>query len=184
MTLDALRAQFASGRCHLIVVPEVLDAAGAASLRDQVDAAGLARYDEPDRGRYERNLALTAPELFDQLRGLGEQLVQRPLRVHHASWRRLRHRDYQLIKDDGRDRPLPGAHVEVTLDFSARATGQAEIVYSDGVASWVVPQLPGAVAVVEREPWLFRYARYLNLAVGEAIVHRLHLALAFVDPLD
>lgn len=178
MILDALRAQFRDGPCHHVIVPGVCVGPAAASLREAVDAAGFAPYDQPDRGRYEVNRELAIPALFDDLRAIAEQIVQRPLRAEHAGWRRLRHRDYQLIKDDARDRPLAAAHLEVTLDFSAVATGQAEIVYSDGHASWVVPQLPGAVAVVEREPWLFRYERYLNAAVGDAVVHRLHLALS------
>jgi len=181
VTLDALRAQFRDGRCHHVVMPGVLAPEAAARLRDEVDSAGFAAFDEPDRGHYEHNGALAVPWLLDELRGLAEQLADAPLRADRADWRRLRHRDYQLIKGDARDRPVTGAYLEVTLDFSERATGQAEVVYSDGRDSWVVPQLPGSVAVVAREPWLFRYQRYLNGAVGDAVVHRLHLALAIVE---
>jgi len=42
-----------------------------------------------------------------------------------------------------------------------------------------VPQVPGAIAIVEREPWLYRYARYLNLGVGDAVVDRLRLSLSY-----
>jgi hypothetical protein len=180
MTLDVLRAQFRDGRCHHVVVPGVVPAATATSLRDAVDAAGFTAYDEPDRGRYEHNRGLAIPVLFDELRAIAAQITQQALCADHADWRRLRHRDYQLMKDDARTRPV-AAHVEVTLDFSARATGQAEIVYSDGRDHWVVPQLPGAVAIVAREPWLFRYERYLNTAVEDAVVHRLHLSLSELD---
>jgi hypothetical protein len=181
MTLDVLRAQFRGGRCHHVVVPGVVPDATAASLREAVDAAGFAAYDEPDRGRYEHNDTLAIPPLFDELRAIAEQITERAMRADHAVLRRLRHRDYQLMKDDARTRPVADAHVEIALDFSARATGQAEIVYSDGREHWVVPQLPGAVAIVAREPWLFRYERYLNAAVQDAVVHRLYLALSF-DP--
>jgi hypothetical protein len=184
MMLDALRARFRDGRCHHVIVPGVCTGPDAASLRDAVDAAGFTLFDQPDRGRYERNREIEVPSLFDDLRTIAEQVAERGLRAEHAIWRRLRHRDYQLIKDDARDRPLSAAHVEVTLDFSAHATGQAEIVYSDGRDSWVVPQLPGAVAIVEREPWLYRYERYLNAAVGDTVIHRLYLVLSILDPVE
>ncbi len=179
MSYDEFRAQFAEGRCHHVVVAGFLDDEAAAPLRAQVNAAGLTVFHEPDRGRYEHNRELAIAPLFDELRAIVEELVQRPLRVDHACWLRLRHRDYQLIKDDARDRPLADTHVELTLDLSALATGQAELVYTDGLESWVVPQLPGAVSVVEREPWLYRYARYLNVGVGDAVVERLRLSLSY-----
>lgn len=178
---DALRAQFADARCHHVMVPGFLADPAAAPLREQVNAAGFASYDEPDRGRYERNHELAIPALFDDLRAITEKLVQRPLRLDHARWLRLRHRDYQLIKDDARDRPIAATHLEVTLDFSALATGQAEVVYTDGHESWVVPQLPGSLSIVEREPWLFRYARYLNVEVADTVVHRLRLLLSYLE---
>ena len=179
MSYDEFRAQFADGRCHHVVVAGFLDEPAAAPLRAQVSAAGLARYDEPDRGHYEHNRELAIPPLFDDLRAIAEELVQRPLHLDHACWLRLRHRDYQLIKDDARDRPIADTHLELTLDHSALATGQAELVYTDGQESWVVPQVPGAIAIVEREPWLYRYARYLNLGVGDAVVDRLRLSLSY-----
>lgn len=178
---DELRAGFADGRCHHVVVGGFLTEPAAAPLREQVNAAGFARYDEPDRGRYEHNHELAIPSLFDELRTIAEMLVQRPLRLDHACWLRLRHRDYQLIKDDARDRPIAATHIELTLDFSALATNQAELVYTDGHESWVVPQLPGALSIVEREPWLFRYARYLNVDVKDGVVHRLRLLLSDLE---
>lgn len=182
MSFEEFRAQFADGRCHHVVVGGFLDDEAAAVLRAQVDAAPFAPYDQPDRGRYEHNRDLGIPTLFDDLRAIAEQLVERPLRVEHVRWLRLRHRDYQLIKDDARDRPVATAHLELTLDFSALTTGQAEVIYTDGMESWVVPQLPGAIAIVQREPWLFRYARYLTAGVGDAVVHRLCLSLSYPAP--
>lgn len=178
---DEIRAAFAEGRCHHVVVAGFLAEPAAALLREQVTAAGFVPYDEPDRGRYTHNRELAIPSLFDDLRALSEQLVQRPLRLDHACWLRLQHRDYQLIKDDARDRPVVATHLEVTLDFSALATDQAELVYTDGHESWIVPQVPGALSIVEREPWLFRYARYLNGGVGDMAVHRLRLLLSYLE---
>ena len=175
---DEIRAEFSAARCHHATLGGFLDEPATASLRDQVNAAGFTLYDQPDRGRYEHNHELALPSLFDDVRAVAEQLVQHPLRLDHARWLRLHHRDYQLIKDDARDRPVAAPHLEVTVDFSARATGQAELVYTDGHESWVVPQLPGSVSVVKREPWLYRYARYLNVEVQDAVVHRLRLLLS------
>lgn len=175
---DPIRAQFAESRCHHVVLAGFLAEPAAAALREQVNGAAFASYDEPDRGRYEHNHELAIPSLFDDLRAVAEELVLCPLRLDHARWLRFRHRDYQLIKDDARDRPVATPHLEITLDFSALATGQAELVYTDGNESWVVPQVPGALSIVEREPWLFRYARYLGASVQDVAVHRLRLLLS------
>ena len=176
---DALRAQFRDGRCRHLVLPAVLAEDRAAPLRARLDAAGFAAVYEPDRGRYELNRELVDQPLFDELRALAEQLVERPLRDGPARWLRLRHRDYGLIKGDARDRAVAAEHLELTLDFSASTTEQAEIVYTDGHESWIVPQRPGSLAVVERPGWLFRYERYLNRHVEAAVLHRLRLSLPF-----
>jgi len=179
MSLDAqaLRARFRDDRCRHVVIPELVAAPIAAAMRAQVDDAGFAQIYEPDRGRYELNRELAAPELFEELRQLVAQLVERPVEVGPACWLRLRHRDYALIKGDATARAAAGKHVELTLDFSARATGQGEIVYTDGGESWVVVQEPGSVAVVERDAWLYRYDRYLDHRIGDALIYRLRLAL-------
>ncbi len=175
---DEIRGYYSAARCHHATLAGFLDEAAAASLRDQVTTASFTVYDQPDRGRYEHNHELAIPALFDAVRAVAEELVQGPLRLDHARWLRHHHRDYQLIKDDARDRPVAGPHLEVTLDFSALATNQAELVYTDGHESWVVPQIPGSLSIVEREPWLVRYTRYLNLEVQNAVVHRLRLLLS------
>jgi hypothetical protein len=179
---DELRARFREPRCPHVVLPAWFAEDRAAPLRARADAAGFTRYAEPDRGRYERNLELVDPALFDELRALAGAVVERPLVIGHACWLRLRRGDYALVKDAARARPIAGDHVELTLDFSARPTEQAEIVYTDGHETWVVPQWPGSVAVVERASWLYRYDRYLNLHAGDAVVYRLRLALAFGPP--
>jgi hypothetical protein len=179
MSLDlaALRARFRDGRCHHVVMPELVAEPRAAALRAHVDEAGFERFDEPDRGRYEHNPELAVPELFEELRELAELIVERPVQVGPTRWVRLGRGDYALIKADAKARAAERRYVELTLDFSARATGQAEIVYTDGVASWVVVQEPGSVAVVEREPWLYRYDRYLDHRVADGVIYRLRVAL-------
>ncbi|MEO7097288.1 MAG: hypothetical protein ABI175_28765, partial [Polyangiales bacterium] len=174
MSVDEMRTAFRAIRCHYLAVPGVFAEPAARKLRADVDAAPFIVFDEPDRGRYEATSDLAIPSVFDELRALAEQIVERTLKLERAVWQRLRHRDYLLMKGDAKSR-LATANVEVTLDFSAAATAQAELVYTDGHESWVVLQDPGSVTVVEREPWLYRYDRYLNTAVGDKVVHRLRL---------
>ena len=72
---DEIRAQFADGRCHHVVAGGFLAEPAAAQLREQVNTAGFARYEQPDRGRYEHNHELAIPSLFDDLRSIAETLV-------------------------------------------------------------------------------------------------------------
>lgn len=177
LDVEAVRARFRDDRCHHVVLPGMVAEQLAAPMRAHVDEAGFEPVYEPDRGRYEINRELAVPELFEELRELAEQIVERPVQVGPAHWLRLRHRDYALIKADAKTRVAEAAHVELTLDFSSHATGQAEIVYTDGVVSWVVAQEPGSVAIVERAPWLYRYERYLDHRVAQGSIYRLRLAL-------
>lgn len=176
-----IRAQFRESRCHHVVVAGFLTPETARELRTQIDAAPFTRFDIPDRGHYEHTDELALPALFGDLRAIAERITERALRLDQVRWLRLRHRDYQLLKDDASERPST-SHVELTLDVSASTTGQAELVYTDGHESWVVPQVAGALAIVLREPWLYRYARYLNHGVGAAVIHRLRLSLSPLDP--
>jgi hypothetical protein len=171
--LDEVRAQFRADRCRHVVLPALVDEERAAPMREGADAVGFAPFYEPDRGRYAINRDLVIPELFDELRELVGSIVERELTLGPVQWLRLVHRDYSLTKTA---REVAGPHVEVTVDFSARTTAHGEIVYTDGVASWVVPQLAGSVAIVEREPWLYRYERYLDHRVGDGAVYRVRLA--------
>lgn len=174
--IEVVRARFREGRCHHVVMPALVAEDRAAPMRAHLDEIGFASFYEPDRGRYEINRELAAPELFEELRELVEHIVLHPVQVGPAHWLRLRHRDYSLIKGDANTR-APGKHLEVTLDFSSRTTEQAEIVYTDGGQSWVVLQLPGSMAVVERDTWLYRYERYVDHRVADGSIYRLRLAL-------
>jgi len=159
------------------VMLELVAEPRAVVMRVQVDEVGFEWFDEPDRGRFEHNRELAAPELFEELRELAELIVERPVQLGPTRWVRLGRGDYALIKADAKARAADRRYVELTLDFSARATGQAEIIYTDGVESWVVGQLPGSVAIVEREPWLYRYERYLDHRVANGVIYRLGVAL-------
>lgn len=177
MTLEEVRELFRAARCHHVLLPGVLGPEAAGTLRTELAGRALARFDEPDRGRYEFADEPARLPIIDEMRALAEQVVERPLEIARATWLRLSHRDYLLLKGDAGTR-LPTAHMEVTLDFSAAATGSAELVYTDGYESWPVFPEPGSVAIVRREPWVFRYDRYLPHTVGDHVVHRLRLLLA------
>jgi hypothetical protein len=174
-TDDQLRAQFRAGRCHHVLLAGFI--ADTAPLRAQVDAAGWTPYDEPDRGRYECNRTLVIDDVFDGMRTTAEAIVERPLHVERAVWLRFSHRSYQLTKDDARERPLAARHIELIYDFSPAMLGTGEVIYTDGREIWLVPQVPGVIALIEREPWLYRHARYFDHTVGDAVVYRLRLTL-------
>ena len=128
-----------------------------------------------DRGRYHANGEFADAELFAKLRAFAVESVG-PLELGPHQWLRLGHGDYQLIRDDSVGR-VAGRHVELILDFSERATGQAEIFYTDGA---LLPQTPLSLALVERHDSQYRYQRYLNHQVGDAQIFRLRLSLRFV----
>ncbi len=175
-----LRAQFRARRCRHVLLGGFI--ADTAPLRAQVDAAGWTVFDEPDRGRYEVNRTLVVDDVFAGMRATAEAIVERPLRIERAVWLRFGHRDYQLTKDDARERPLVARHIELVFDFSAQMLGKGELIYTDGRESWFVPQCPRVIAIVEREPWLYRHARYLDHTIGDAQVYRLRLSLVDHEP--
>jgi hypothetical protein len=47
----------------------------------------------------------------------------------------------------------------VTLDVSSGYSGEAHVVYVDGMNALTVPQLPGLVSVVDRAATVTRYQR-------------------------
>jgi hypothetical protein len=152
---------------------DVFDADERARLRAALDAAGWRRSSIADR--HELELTTLDDPAIERLAALAATAMRMPLAIADVRWLRLRHGDYQLTKSDALERPR-APHVEVIADLSAAATGEAEIFYSDGS---VVPQLPGAVAVVERDATLLRWQRHLTLRVGDALVYRARLMLAF-----
>ncbi len=90
---------------------------------------------------------------------------------------RLRWRSYSLFFDDAQSRIENG--VELTLDLSGAMAGPPAVYQSDATGRVEVPQAPGIVAVVERNPATFRYDRYLPAEVGRAAVLRLRAAFEY-----
>jgi hypothetical protein len=173
--LAQLRALWRSPPVPSLLLPPLLPDDVRAALRERVIAAGLTDFWIADRGRYRRNDTHVETELFDGLRDLAGRLVDAPLVVRAARWAALARGDYALYKDDAG----AGSAVEVIVDLSARATGEAEVMYSDGGAfTLAVPQRPGAIGFVARDRSVMRYSRYLGCRVGDAEVVRLILSLS------
>ena len=134
-------------------------------------------FDLAHRGRYAfadlRDGALEA-ELRDFAAALtGARLGAGTLRLF-----RFRRGGYALFSDDARTRLTAG--VEVTLDLSAELCGPPAIYQHPG-GRLEIPQVPGLVAVVERDPAMFRYDRYFPAEVGEGEVLRLRAAFPIAD---
>jgi hypothetical protein len=148
------------------LIPGAIDPEQAAALRSQ---ASWKPFALAHRGRYAFADLPRSPELHrfaEAHSGLPLSPDARPRLL------RFRRGDYSLKYDDARTRTERG--VELTLDLSARATFEGEIVY-EGDSELVIPQRPGLLAVVLRTPGTFRYERYLTHALGRAVIHRLRV---------
>ncbi len=172
-----VRANYLGARLRSTVIPSLLRADAAEALRRALAADGMDRFDFAPQGRYAHNDRFAAADLVERLRGLAARIAGAPLALGRVRWLRFAHGDYALLWGDHATR-RPEPHLELTLDFSSRATNEAEIVYTRGAeAAFVVPQWPGCLALVERPPDLLRYERYLTHRVGEAEVYRLRIEL-------
>ncbi len=155
-----LREAMPSAPVPSLLLPEAIDGAVAADLRARLDAAGTTAFDLADRGRYRHNDALRIDPLWDELTGFAAGVAGPGATVTLAAvrWLRLGRGDYSLVKDDTRTRPA-GPHLELVLDLSPGTSGEAELVYTDGLATLGVPQIAGLLAVVDRTATSTRYQR-------------------------
>jgi hypothetical protein len=174
--IETFRQLYASQ--HHVVVPSLLEPDAAARLRAQVKDE-VAPFYIADRGRYRLSTTHVDEELFAALAAFAGAVAGVPLQRVEQRWLRFAHGDYQLTHGDHVDRVARGRHLELTLDFSAGETDQGETVYTDGRVTFVVPQLPLSLALVERDDSLYRYDRYFNHKIGDAEVWRLRLSLGF-----
>ncbi|MSP63743.1 MAG: hypothetical protein EXR72_26035 [Myxococcales bacterium] len=174
--LAPLRAWWQGANVPVLILPDGLLPEAATRLRAEI-APRLSRYEVADRGRWWWDRHSAHAELFERLGALGSLLIGSSLRLVAARWLRFGHGDYALLKgDDGRTSE-PG--VELTVDFSEAATGEADVVYLGAGPGdlWAVPQQPGGIVLCDRQRAPYRYERYLTHRVGEAEVHRLRLTL-------
>lgn len=176
--IEVYRALLRGADVRHLMVPDAIQPEVATALRAQLDAAGCEPFAIADRGRYRWNGALRVEALWTSLADFAGRVTGAALEVRGARWLRFGRGDYALIKDDFGTRP-PGDHVELTLDLSIAATGEAELVYAarpDGVAL-MMPQLPSMLLLVERTAASTRYDRPVTLRAGGAEVIRLRLWL-------
>ena len=132
--------------------------------------ARFRKFDVPDRGKYD---FCDCPP-FQELQRFAEALTGASLKHRWTRLQRFRWRSYSLFFDDAQTRIENG--IEITLDLSQAAVAPAAV-YEPGRIE--VPQAPGIVAVVERNPAMFRYDRYLPAEVGRAAVLRLRAAYEY-----
>jgi hypothetical protein len=147
--------------------------------RAALAAEPFASFDVANRGRYGHSRVSVPRGVLDALTGLSSACVGGGVRLASHRWYRFRRGDYSLCRDDAAWIPggIAGA-LDLTLDLSTCATGEAEVVFTHrGQAFFTVPQRPGEVGLVERGPTIERYDRYLTHRTGTQVVERLRLLL-------
>jgi hypothetical protein len=155
---EAFRESMAVATPRSVLLPSVIDDATAADLRARVDAAGWTPYALADRGRFHYCDTLRVDPLWDELTAVASSLAGARLAIVRARWMRLRRGDYSLVKEDCATRP-DGPHLELVLDISSGASGEAEVVYIEGADALAVPQMTGILSIVARTPAITRFQR-------------------------
>jgi len=147
------------------IVPDVIDAATAARVRNELR---YTRYALLDRGSYEY-ATIEAPELFATLASVVAERTKRTLAVTDARVLRLSAGDYLLAHHD---RVYEHHPIEVVLDLSPAPTAGAEVHYRrHGAVFFRVPSAPRSLAIVERGP---------TVTCNHTYVSRLHAAASVV----
>jgi hypothetical protein len=153
--------------------PEVIDAAGAAAVREQLH---FTRYTLLDRGSYD--IAAFAPgetTRFAPLVALAEQRTGRSFAIAEARALRLLAGDYLLAHHDRIHDDHP---IELILDLSPASVPGAEVHYRRrGQVYFRVPCVPGALSLVERGPTVTCNHTYVSRLHPAACVVRVVLLL-------
>jgi hypothetical protein len=164
-----------------------------AEIRGRLAKCNFVPFRLAHRGHYAFLDDVQEPALVRGAVKLAEFVTGLRLAVAVVRCLRLRAGDYVLSSDDptGPYRPSEGNPaarcIELTADLSESSSGEAQVVYSHrGKDFFVMPQLSGCIALVERRSTVTRYDRFLNHRVGEAVVYRLRLTLVrpAVPPTD
>jgi hypothetical protein len=171
--IEVWRAQFAASPLAAVLVD---GAAPLEPLRAQVQALSYRDYFIADRGRYQFNDSFQSDGL-EPLIGLAQQITGKTITCTRARCTRHVHGDYAQPKDDDRFWPRTGATLELTIDLSNAASDEGQIVYFNASGSLVLPQKPGACALIARTAPLTRYERYLNYRLADNVIYRLRLLL-------
>ncbi|MBA3464878.1 MAG: hypothetical protein H0T46_33400 [Deltaproteobacteria bacterium] len=138
-----------------------------------IPAVAFQRYTFVDRGSYEFADDVPPPPGLTQI---ASELTDRDLRVLSTRLLRLVPGDYLLAHHDS----MHDDHqVEVVLDLSHAPTPGAEVRYrrGRGAVFFVVPSMPGAAAIVERDPTTQAYHTYISKLHPDASVLRLVMRL-------
>jgi hypothetical protein len=155
---ESFRESMAAATPRSLLLPSAIDDATAADLRARVDAAGWSAYALADRGRFHYCDTLRVDPLWDELAAVAADLAGARVALVRARWMRFFRGDYSLVKEDAATRPA-GRHLELALDVSSGAGGEAEIVYAEGPHTFAVPQLSGLLCACDRTPAVTRYQR-------------------------
>jgi hypothetical protein len=126
------------------------------------------RYTLVDRGSY--GFADDVPEP-PGIVALASELTERTLRPISSRLIRLEPGDYVLAHHD----PMHDDHqVEVIVDLSPVAVPGAEVRYrrGRGAVFFVVPSMPRAASIVERDPTTQAYYTYISKLRTDAVVLR------------
>lgn len=180
--LRAFVGAFRSATFRSASAPGVVSDPTLMAARDAAESARFEARDLAHLGRYEHAPLLLPPVALDELCGIAASAAGCPVALCAQSLLRLRAGDYTLSADDaarterfGRDEPF----LDLTLDLSPSATGEAEVVFTHGtVACFTVTQRPGELGLAERTTSNGRYDRYLTHRVGARVVTRLRLLLS------
>lgn len=182
------------------LVPDAVDAATAAQLRERLRAGGYVRFPDIDRGSYEwRDVApADAASLPGALRArlwaAAEEASGRGFSgggggkaFAHARALRLVPGDYVLDHHDplGARGPASASAseaapvLELMLDLSPSPVEEADVLYRRaGKPFFQLPSQPGALAIVERDATVSCHHGYLSKRFVGAEVVRLVLRLA------
>lgn len=134
----------------------------------QIPAVTFTRYTLVDRGSY--SFADDVPEPSGIV-ALASELTARTLRAVSSRLLRLEPGDYLLAHHD----PMHDDHqVEVIVDLSPAAVPAAEVRYrrGRGAVFFVMPSMPGAASIVERDPTTQAYHTYISKLHADALVLR------------
>ena len=179
MTTEALRAlvvDFRRTTLRSATADGLVSEEALADARRTLASARFDRFDLAHLGAYHQSSHAVPERLSGELAAIAAEAIGRPVALRAHRWMRLGAGDYSLLADDQAwtARPREEGVLDVTVDLSDAATGEAEVVFThDGVAYFTVPQRPGQVGIAERSPTVGRYDRYLTHRVGAAVVVRL-----------
>ncbi len=183
--LRAFTASFRAATLRSASAGELCSAAAMAEVRALAARARFVRFDLAHRGAYEVSEERVPDRAARELVEIAAAAAGRPVSIARHAYVRLRAGDYSLVADDeallaaSSAAPDAGPPLDLTLDLSDVATGEAEVVFTHrGRAFFTVAQRPGEVGLVERLPSVRRYDRYLTHRVGASVVLRLRLWLA------